>query len=196
MKNKEQKIQCTIILATMLNAVKDRAEKELTKMGDKSAKSTKKQGTQKLHKEFNLSDTAIVSDPDSASGVYLSVQSGLWFGTVMPERTGLLVWHTDYAEPASMSSSDWELNDVIGVDSGQAGVFCSTIEFAGRYGDLETFYGQCCAKTQSGHGWGVVMERGIVSISGMGDGRYGSYMQRNKEGKVIAILIDFRRSYR
>lgn len=55
--------------------------------------------------------------------------------------------HENYKRP-----SKWKLMEgYVGVDSGQAGIFCDSIyplEETGEYGDVETFYGKCCELTQ------------------------------------------------
>lgn len=54
--------------------------------------------------------------------------------------------HENYKRP-----SKWKLmKGYVGVDSGQAGIFCDSIyplEETGEYGHVETFYGKCCELT-------------------------------------------------
>ena len=116
-----------------------------------------------------------------------------------------------YIPPSSWEKQDFE----VGVDSGQAGIFCDTIypvgKETGEYGDKSTFYGTCCEATL-GEGyraiekWGrdgqkgprpewnqgdTVFGKGLVSSSGYGDGGYDCFVARNAEGQIIAIKIEF-----
>jgi len=54
--------------------------------------------------------------------------------------------HINYKRP-----SKWKFkNSLVGVDSGQAGIFCDSIyplEENGEYGDINSFYGKCCELT-------------------------------------------------
>lgn len=60
--------------------------------------------------------------------------------------------HEKYKRPKR-----WKFkNSLVGVDSGQAGIFCSSIyptleEENGEYGDLDSFYGKCCDLTMQNY---------------------------------------------
>lgn len=111
---------------------------------------------------------------------------------------------------------DYELDDdlrwkrcpgaVIGVDSGQAGIFDHTYyrkdslfekeesnflkefrNYSGEEGDI--WYSHMCDRTLGESGWGH-FEYGVVSRSGFGDGSYTLYTA-SVNRKVVGICIDF-----
>ena len=98
--------------------------------------------------------------------------------------------------------TDWEyLPFDIGVDSGQAGIFDDKAyqndaiyreDERPKFGDGDgKFYGYCCDITLDSPVWAGVIKHGIVSRSGFGDGGYRAYQKKNKDGKIIAISIEF-----
>lgn len=58
--------------------------------------------------------------------------------------------HEKYKRP-----KQWKFkNSSVGVDSGQAGIFCDSVypeEDTGEYGDLNSFYGKCCELTMQNY---------------------------------------------
>ena len=116
----------------------------------------------------------------------------------------LLAVHTDYLD----SDIKWKecTGAVVGVDSGQAGIFDlpyyrkdSIFEneesnflkefrnYNGQEGDV--WYSHMCDRTLGEEGWGH-FENGVVSRSGYGDGSYNLYLGRVNR-KVVGICIDF-----
>lgn len=116
----------------------------------------------------------------------------------------LLAVHKDYLE----SDIRWKRNNgaVIGVDSGQAGIFDlpyyrkdSIFEnqesnflknfrnYNGEQG--EVWYSHMCDRTLGDEGWGH-FEHGVVSSSGYGDGSYTLYLGKVNR-KIVGICIDF-----
>jgi hypothetical protein len=92
---------------------------------------------------------------------------------------------------------DWEPYDcVIGVDSGQCGIFDDTVfppdeEHGGEYNDENSFYGECCRLTCDGSEGGILKTHdGVVSSSGYGDGSYKLSWQYH-EGERVALMVDF-----
>lgn len=87
----------------------------------------------------------------------------------------------------------WEhYSNNIGVDSGQAGIFC-----ASSYGDDkggEDWYDKMCDKTLSDKHWGTY-DSGVVSSSGFGDGSYELLVSRQygiiNGFKIVFIEKDF-----
>lgn len=90
----------------------------------------------------------------------------------------------------------WErLDAVIGVDSGQCGLFDEA-----KYNDSSLFdtppehdygsrwYGHCCDLTLSKRQAGVI-PCGAVSSSGYGDGSYNALYHENKDGNVDMVCI-------
>lgn len=94
----------------------------------------------------------------------------------------------------------------VGVDSGQAGFFdpafykndesvpkdfvkpdwLNTLDEVG-----EKWYGLCCERTCGSEFSAGVIQGGIVSSSGIGDGSYDCFYQVNSEGKVVVAIISF-----
>ena len=163
-------------------------------------------------KTIRLSDTVMVSDPCYSLDVWCKhkltgVLPGEYFATVMKSdegdwgnRVGLLVAvHKDYAE----DSLTWRTvkEAVIGVDSGQCGIFSlehyrddSIFPEPSGFGFAESqegdrWYGHMCDRTLSDELWGSY-DTGVVSSSGYGDGSYRLLVAKHK-GKIVGIGIDY-----
>ena len=100
----------------------------------------------------------------------------------------LLVIHEDHMD----TKKKWfHHGGVIGVDSGQAGIFSS------EYGSFplhrsesgDIWYEKMCSRTLGESGWGHYPE-GVVSCSGIGDGSYQLRVARHK-GKIVGLAIDY-----
>ena len=118
-------------------------------------------------------------------------------------NTGIVVIHEDYVD----KKKRWYHHGSIGVDSGQAGIFDAAsyrndeiaagitspeVGFSlgrGKIEDGDIWYEKMCGFTLSDKAWGLY-DQGIVSRSGMGDGSYNFYVQKDK-GKIVGISIDF-----
>jgi hypothetical protein len=151
---------------------------------------------------INLSDKIIISDPCYERGIWCAISDF----EVMPGKyetfivkyenraAAVIAVHSDYI---GTLNSDWELYvGEIGVDSGQAGIFDDSIypekeEPKGKWDDEDSFYGECCKLTLSNAQGGILKnEKGVVSSSGYGDGRYELFCQC-RENYRIALMIDF-----
>lgn len=78
-----------------------------------------------------------------------------------------------------------------GVDSGQFGIFDSSIYEPGDY-DEPGFYRDCCDITMSEDMCGDVYGLGFVSSSGWGDGGYYGTASYNPDtGEMVSFEIDF-----
>ena len=93
-----------------------------------------------------------------------------------------------------LDESNWENSEIhVGVDSGQAGIF-EDVKYpedeTGEYGDTNTFYGKCCELTCENNEQGGVLDFGVVSSSGYGDGSYDCLLAK-KDDKINAIKIIF-----
>lgn len=98
------------------------------------------------------------------------------------------------------AAKPWEMCDnVIGVDSGQCGIFDETHyldndDFADmpkascNFGDA--FYDHCCDATLNEDQAGV-LPHGVVSCSGIGDGSYRAFVRKNADGKVCAVAVSY-----
>lgn len=85
----------------------------------------------------------------------------------------------------------------VGVDSGQAGIF--DYEYYAKYhADTndssevdDDWYDRVCDITLSEESAGTIDELGFVSSSGYGDGGYGCWVARNRDGYIVAIRIEY-----
>jgi hypothetical protein len=156
------------------------------------------------------SGTLVVSDPCYGEGVWCQgrldgVKAGRWRAAVDREpvdgwgkrNAALFAWHeasdvTPLAVGARWADAEFE----VGVDSGQAGFWDLPAYGWGRgeYGDTSTFYGKACAATDVANdntcGAGV-MDGGVVSCSGFGDGGYTCSFIRNEQDEIVAAKIVF-----
>lgn len=106
----------------------------------------------------------------------------------------LTAYHTSAAEQGEYL--EWiKCPFVAGVDSGQAGIFDKPkfrIPDADASADSTdtAWYDDCCDITESGEEAGV-LDGGVVSRTGMGDGAYGVYKAVNQQDQVVAVKIVF-----
>jgi hypothetical protein len=168
--------------------------------------------------EFQLTQpVARVSDPcydkkTWCAGTIDNCKTGTWKAKVVMydesdwgTRVGnLIAYHSDINAP-SLTNSDWKLQEIdVGVDAGMCGIFDDkyfkdddSIEGVKRLGgkgnsvicEDEPWYSICCDRSMSEHSGGVI-PYGCNSSSGYGDGSYKAF-SLSKDGKVVAIMIDF-----
>ena len=112
----------------------------------------------------------------------------------------LQVIHEDYVGKNLI----WEEHSEIGVDSGQAGIFCESsyrkddLEFSTPEVDFnisydkegDKWYKKICKFTLSDNHWGSY-ESGVVSSSGYGDGSYPLDIVRDNLGNIVGMKITF-----
>lgn len=136
------------------------------------------------------------------------VKTGEWNAYVREESgdgriAELIACHS--AEDLFCMENKWEKQPfVIGVDSGQAGFFdernyrndATSLDMHDYFGHEEgdrregdRWYGVCCNLTLSRLGAGV-LEGGVVSSTGYGDGGYALYTVE-EDGEVVAMKIVF-----
>lgn len=112
----------------------------------------------------------------------------------------LQVVHKDYKHKNLV----WNEHSEIGVDSGQAGVFCEST-YRNDTVDIKTpesrfsltlndqpgdaWYEKMCKFTLSGQGWGSY-ETGVVTSSGYGDGGYPLEVVE-EDGKIVGMRITY-----
>lgn len=156
----------------------------------------------------NESGKFIVSDPCYKLGAWCQgelndVLTGQWFSYVEKVDTGdcgircssLHAYHEsikDLAEP------NWETcNFHVGVDSGQAGIFDVSVyqNDESVIGDTEfmtdeKWYSSCCDRTLTKLGAGVI-NGGVVSSTGYGEGVYYACISKNNDGMINAVKIVF-----
>lgn len=141
-------------------------------------------------KTIQLSNKVIVSDPCYDMGTWCQAI----VDDVLPGKYNSHVFKTDdtnawgsmcthivaiHEDLMNTSTFKWIGNkNFIGVDSGQAGIFCSSLYpqsgSTGEYGDINTFYGKCCNKTMEGYNelndWYNV--KGIVDVFNKGSKKH------------------------
>ena len=114
----------------------------------------------------------------------------------------LRVIHEDFSD-----TNMWEEHSEIGVDSGQAGIFCETsyrndtiaesivtpvVDFniTGNDGEGDVWYLKMCKFTLSDDQCGIY-ETGVVTSSGIGDGGYPLDIIREKNGYIVGMKITY-----
>jgi len=139
-----------------------------------------------------------VTDPCYERGTWCAgciedAKIGTWevrINTFSDRIAELHAYHVDIKNDTIKNSSWTEQDFEVGVDSGQCGIFDDDIYpfgETGEYGDDNTFYGKCCNLSMNGVG---VMDFGVVSSSGYGDGSYVCYTLEEK-GQTVGIKVIF-----
>ena len=81
------------------------------------------------------------------------------------------------------------------VDSGQCGFFDEAYYDANQtnegFDDPSSWYHRVSQLAINDPEYGVIDDKGAVSASGYGDGVYGCYAKRNKDGYVVALTLKF-----
>lgn len=154
--------------------------------------------------QFRCSSSMWVTDPCYKPGTWCQhklekVASGDWKSYVLIADSGS--WGKRVAELIAYKGDEvlsgdprWEIarGVNIGVDSGQAGFFSGETSIgSGEYGEVDTFYGACCAATNGKNQSGIINNQGVVSHSGFGDGSYLLFTIQGRGGKVIATKLVF-----
>jgi hypothetical protein len=154
------------------------------------------------------SDTIRITDPCYSknvwcSGVLKNCEIGEWSAFIIyvndewGERVAqIIAIFGDISIEKSQKIIDednWKISNIdVGVDSGQCGIFedLKYPEELGEYGDTSSFYGKCCELSAS-ELQGGVLEFGLISSSGFGDGSYESFfVEKNKICAIKVVFID------
>lgn len=163
-----------------------------------------------------LSKNVRVSDPCYTDDVWCKTQltnvlPGAYNWTVSFNDTsgwghrvsGITLIHESFDDDDSI---EWQYHSDIGVDSGQAGIFCETsyrndevapsittpdVNFMyGEGGEGEAWYEKMCRFTLSSESFGAY-DTGVVSSSGIGDGSYPLYVAYDDNNNIIAMQLDY-----
>jgi hypothetical protein len=165
--------------------------------------------------QIKLSNNVRVSDPcydndvwcktkltDVLPGNYnVFVEKGDESGWGMRVKS-LRVIHEDFSD-----TNMWEEHSEIGVDSGQAGIFCETsyrndtiaesivtppsnFYLPGRDSEGDVWYLKMCNFTLSDDQSGVY-DTGVVTSSGIGDGSYPLDIIRERNGYIVGMKITY-----
>jgi hypothetical protein len=165
-------------------------------------------------KTINLGSEVRVSDPCYGDDVWCktrlnSVLPGEYHVDVQKSDEGdwgnrvssLTVTHKDYVG----KQLRYQEHGDIGVDSGQAGIFCEssyrnddvaeTIKNGNgiridSIEDGDKWYEKMCRFTLSGEGFGAY-ESGVVTSSGFGDGSYPLAVARDEDKNIVSIVITY-----
>ncbi|MCS7460498.1 DUF4241 domain-containing protein [Paenibacillus doosanensis] len=156
--------------------------------------------------ELVVADPCYEADTNTIiMGVLDHVQNGTWSAYV--DKTEVRDWGEACSRLIACHSSCEDNKEelfwvktqfIVGVDSGQAGIFDSAkyrIPDAGakpgQQQEMDSdWYLACCDITESGHEAGV-MDGGVVSRTGIGDGAYGAYTASNEQGQIVGVKIVF-----
>lgn len=170
-----------------------------------------------MEMKINLSENVRVSDPCYTDDVWCKTQ----LKNVLPGSYNCKVAHSDEGAWGVRISSitlvhenynddeslEWQPHSDIGVDSGQAGVFCESsyrndeiaasivapeYDFVLPYNDTpgDAWYEKICKFTLGNKGYGAY-DTGVVSCSGIGDGSYPLYVVYDRNEKIIGMQIDY-----
>jgi Protein of unknown function (DUF4241) len=165
--------------------------------------------------QIQLSQNVRVSDPCYTDDVWCKTQlknvlPGSYICDVSHNDTsgwgnrisGITAIHEDYVS----RPIEWQFHSDIGVDSGQAGIFCESsyrndevatgittpdVDFEmPDGGEGEAWYTKMCKFTLSEDSYGAY-DTGMVSSSGIGDGSYPLYVAYDKNDNIIAMKLDY-----
>ena len=137
-----------------------------------------------FHRDFNVQNVPCLS---GTWKVKVDVMQSENEGTIIKGFSASHV-HTNYDY---MSLPDGYSFDV-GVDSGQFGIFDSSIyENDADYDRVDSFYRACADATLSDARCGVIKDKGFVCSSGYGDGSYLINAYFHENGKLGYISIQF-----
>lgn len=170
-----------------------------------------------MEKQIYLSKNVRVSDPCYTDDVWCKTQltnvlPGPYNWSVSFNDTsgwghrvsGITLIHDSFDDDDSI---EWQYHSEIGVDSGQAGIFCETsyrndevassittppnVDFSyEENGEGEAWYAKMCKFTLSDDSYGAY-DTGLVSSSGIGDGGYPLYVAYDDDNNIIAMKIDY-----
>lgn len=128
-----------------------------------------------------------VGDPCySCPGFVVDAQNGKWRAHVSTvdsfgRRVANIIVHHESFDPSRDVVTE---SHIIGVDSGQAGVFDGIYEGS----DID-FYEECGSATLSNLGYGYI-HNGFVTSSGYGDGGYEAVVFK-RDDKAVCVEITF-----
>lgn len=164
----------------------------------------------------NISGSLVISDPCYTTDVWCmgtlhDVKCGLWCAQVVKSDEGdwgirnavLLACHADLSSDQAEKLEMVESTIVVGVDSGQAGIFDEAhyrddSVFGSRASQFipdaeekgEAWYGHCCDATLSEIRAGI-LPFGVVASSGYGDGSYVCSYGVDAQGEIVKVSIQF-----
>jgi len=148
--------------------------------------------------DLHLSDPSFVTQQDIVDdfSCALSIPNtrlGEWVVTLPIEDCGvwgervssLIAKHTDYRDE-KIPENSWEKHGILGVDTGQVGLFDSQRVYQM---DKDDVYDLCCDRSDFSLADNVT-DIGIVTNSGLGDGFYNVFVYK-QDGMVVCVRVDF-----
>lgn len=165
-----------------------------------------------MNKTFLIeSGKVVLSDPcyelgTWCQGIVENVKNGVWVAGVVMKRgrvSQLYAYHDSADIRHRLLNGHDEFLDIVGcVDSGQFGYFDhkhyrdddSVNDLSRESSELicenEPFYSFCCDRTLSNNRWGV-LNYGVVSSSGYGDGSYPTNAIKGENDEYIGFCTTF-----
>jgi len=146
--------------------------------------------------KFNvISGKICVTDPCYKRGTWCAnfdvpAKNGVWVAKVTKNKEGRIKALYAHHEHFGESKLNEVLPNEVGVDSGQAGIFDSSIYPDGErdYRDENSFYKKVCNLTDKS--WGIYNNAGVVSRTGYGDGGYEAKCAKHNN-EIVSVKITF-----
>lgn len=148
--------------------------------------------------DFTVSSECLyAADPcysrdEECSVAIKNVRNGRWTGAVVLHldndgwgirNAELHAYHVEHLD----SVPDWKEVGTFSVESGQGGVYCDSVLLDTETIEHDDWYEEMCANTLNGPGQSVV-DGGLVSMAGYGDGGYGAEVSE-ENGSVVAVRL-------
>lgn len=145
--------------------------------------------------EFEVVTSKVcLSDPcytkDTWCGEYdIPALNGKWKAEVVRRDNRIAEFRAFHVNHSAAKM--FESSTDFGVDSGQFGIFDSSIyDPETDFEDKDKFYGAVCELTLSKEQCGVIFDKGFVSSSGYGDGGYVGWAAY-EHGNLVSFSIEF-----
>jgi hypothetical protein len=149
------------------------------------------------------SGALFVSDPCYTKDTWCAkklenVKNGTWIGHIeisdegsWGKRVALLSAH--HSETESSSYGNLYQSFEVGVDSGQMGIFDYDAHpnETGEFDGSGSLYDRICNMTCNNKNSAGVVEHGVVSSSGFGDGGYEGRAFTDSTGKIVRVEVEF-----
>jgi len=135
------------------------------------------------------SGQSVLCDPCYKDEKRIPTKNGTWAITVTAgKRTfeGRYLPKDEFKNPRVVRTEYLEC----GVDSGMLGFFDGALDVGyGEYGELDTFYGECCDATEHER-LGVRQLTGAVTTTRCGDGTYNAILSFDEDNELVKFVID------
>ncbi len=143
-------------------------------------------------------------DTEDLQALLKPAKRGTWSATVSYDEEEVVHQLTAFWGNTEPEGEWLPIDQLIAVDSAQAGIFDFTFfnDDEKIIGEVENvyeidmddhvskYYVACCDAVSTEQQGGIV-PGGAVAMSGYGDGLYPVYMKENASGEIVAVMIDF-----